>query len=91
MSETLPKVIAEYLQTRAGKIMLEGAVWFRWNLNDRRIDLTQPAAKLSVPGTLAFVREGKGQGDRRKRDIHQIEAKNVLTDQMPLPRLVVPF
>ena len=33
MSETLPKVVADYLQTTAGQIMLEGAgldkIWWR--------------------------------------------------------------
>lgn len=65
MSETMPSVIADYLQTTAGQIMLEGAIWFRWNLKDRRVEvssnqLTQPPGKMSVPGTLVFVREGNG-------------------------------
>ena len=63
MAETIPGVIAEYLLTTAGRTMLEGAVWFRWNLNDRRVEassnqLTLPPEKMSVAGTMVFVRDG---------------------------------
>lgn len=65
MNESLPKVVADYLKTTAGQIMLEGALWFRWSLAERRVvvsgnTLTQPPDKVSMPGTLVFVREGKG-------------------------------
>ena len=62
---TLPKVIADYLQTTAGRVMLEGAVWFRWNLRDRRVEssgnvLNRTPEQKSFPGTMVFVREGTG-------------------------------
>src|SRR5688572_945860 len=65
MTQTLPQVVTDYLQTPAGQIILEDAVWFRWNLETRRVEvssnqLTQPPEYLSSPGTLVFVREGKG-------------------------------
>lgn len=65
MSETLPKVIADYLQTTAGQIMLEGATWFRWDLAERKVmvsgnKLKSSPEEISQPGTMVFVREGKG-------------------------------
>jgi hypothetical protein len=65
MAETLPKLVADYLATPASQIMLEGAIWFRWNVEQRRIEvssnqLSQSPEKMSVAGTLVFVREGNG-------------------------------
>ena len=65
MSETLPKVVADYLETPAGQIMLEGAMWFRWNLEQRRVEvssnkLSLSPEEMSVTGTLMFVRSGDG-------------------------------
>lgn len=53
MAETLPKVVADYLATQAGRTMLEGAIWFRWRLNDRRVEsssnqLMLPPDKMSI-------------------------------------------
>lgn len=65
MNETLPKVIADYLKTSAGQTMLDGAAWFRWNLKERRVEVSGSETKLSsekmsMTGTLVFMREGKG-------------------------------
>lgn len=65
MKQTLPKVIADYLRSVPGQIMLEGMTWFRWDLKSRRVEvsgneLKSPPEKVSIPGTLVFVRDGTG-------------------------------
>lgn len=65
MKPTLPKVLAEYLDTHAGRVMLEGATWFRWNLRTRKVEssgnrMTLPPAKVAAKDTLVFVRDGDG-------------------------------
>jgi len=65
MSETLPKVVADFLETGAGQIMVEDSFWFRWSLEVRRVTVSSNTLmlteeKMSMPGTLVFVREGTG-------------------------------
>jgi hypothetical protein len=63
--ETLPEVVADYLETVPGQIMLEDAIWFRWSLEERRVTVsgntnTLTPEQMSVPGTLVFVRDANG-------------------------------
>ena len=65
MTETLPQVVADYLETVPGQIMLEDAIWFRWSLEEQRVTVsgntnTLTPEQMSVPGTLVFVRGTAG-------------------------------
>ena len=66
MTHALPKAIADYLDTPAGKALLDaGAIWFRWNTRTRRIESSGSVHKstpeqMSRPGTAVFLRGGAG-------------------------------
>ena len=50
MTNTLPKPVAEYLDSPAGKAALDaGAIWFRWNTRTRVIESSGAVLK-STPG-----------------------------------------
>jgi hypothetical protein len=66
MTHALPKTIADYLDTPAGKALLDaGAIWFRWNTRTRRIEssgsvLKSTPEQMSRPGTAVFLRDAAG-------------------------------
>ena len=66
MSTPLPAVISEYLDSPAGRAVLEGgAIWFRWNLQTKSIEssggvLRSTPEQMSRPRTTVFVRAGDG-------------------------------
>ena len=66
MTSALPAEIREYLESPAGGARLgDGALWFRWNLQTRRIEssgsvLKSTPEQMSRPGTAVFVRSGPG-------------------------------
>ena len=66
MTSALPKSIADYLDTAAGRASLvEGAIWFRWNTRTLKVEssgavLKSTPEQMSRPGTSVFLRLGQG-------------------------------
>ena len=70
MSNALPQAVADYLESPAGQeALVAGAVWFRWNLQMRKIEssghvLRSPPEQMSRPRTTVFF---KAEGASWKR------------------------
>ena len=66
MTSALPKVVADYLEGPAGRVILDGgAVWFRWDLRTQEIEssgnvLKSTPEQMSRPHTTVFMRTGEG-------------------------------
>ena len=66
MTNALPKSVADYLDTPAGRALLDaGAVWFRWNTRTGEVEssgavLKSTPEQMSRPGTAVFFRTGQG-------------------------------
>ena len=62
MTNTLPKSVADSLDTPAGRALLDaGAVWFRWNTRTAAAEssgnvLKSTPEQMSRPGTAVFFR-----------------------------------
>ena len=66
MANTFPKPVAEYLETTAGRALLDaGTIWFRWNARTQQVEssgnvLKSTPEQMSRPGTSVFFRVGQG-------------------------------
>lgn len=62
----LPKEISDYLDTTAGRIMVEGMTWFRWNVQQKRVTSSGNGTRSlspenrSIPGSMMFKRTASG-------------------------------
>ena len=66
MMTNTPKPVADYLDSPAGRAMLDtGAIWFRWNTRAQVVEssgavLKSTPEQMSRPGTAVFVRVSHG-------------------------------
>ncbi len=66
MTNTLPPAVAAYLDTPAGRAVLDaGAIWFRWNTRTQQVEssgavLKSTPEQMSRPGTAVFLQAGSG-------------------------------
>jgi hypothetical protein len=66
MTGALPKSVADYLDSPAGRALLgTDCIWFRWDTRKRTIEssgnvLKSTPEQMSRPGTSVFFRIGQG-------------------------------
>ena len=66
MTSALPKSVADYLDSSAGRALLGAdSIWFRWDTRKRTIEssgnvLKSTPEQMSRPGTSVFFRIGQG-------------------------------
>lgn len=62
MSTTLPKAVADYLETPAGQYMTQGASYFVWWISQRKISVSGNSRPNgpTAPDTIRFARDGSG-------------------------------